>query len=241
MLRGNCDLLAGKPTVITRGPHVLAVLALAIGCGQGLSTPRAGARPNDADTRTPIESRNEPGPAEVGSSVGDALPAPSDVRGVDETAPSPGPQSKQFPAAVGGDFDFGEGRMTITSNTFEGPVTLTQSIATPPRLGPVGATHELSVSPRMKTKIAARIRLRVPAAWKGEVSTWQLAYFKPKPADPPGLWLPCNQAEPVSDERALEGEAPPFDVGIEHFALLRRCGGGTGCDPALFCLSGLCQ
>jgi hypothetical protein len=248
MFRGNCDRFAGKPTVIA------GAIVFAFACGQGLSTPRAGA---DANPRGRMDSQagSQPDVSGTGGSstpqtsndasndAGDTInqpDLPSDAV-LETNAPSPGTQMKQFSAAVGGDFDFGAGRFTITSNTFEGPVTITQSQVVPVRLGPVATTHEVSVSPRMKTKIPARIRLRIPEAWKGDASTLQLAYFKPKPSDPPGLWLVCNQAAPTEDERAIEGEAPPFDTGVEHFALLRRCSGSTGCEPSLFCLSGLCQ
>jgi hypothetical protein len=55
------------------------------------------------------------------------------------------------------------------------------------------------------------------------------------------LWITCQDAAVTKDERAIEGDAPGFDNGIEQFALLRRCAGGVACDPSLACVSGLCQ
>lgn len=248
---------------------VTLVAALAIACGPGLSTPRAmpGSPTSDAGVNVPLDQRQD---RQARDEVGNVVDMPSNDNAAEPSAGAGGVvggspsgdggapvgdtftdatsangstlQMKQFASAVGGDFDFGAGRFTITSNTFEGPVTLTQVITPPPRPGPVALTHELSVSPRQKTKIPARIRLRIPADWKGDSSAWQLAYFKPKPSDPPGLWLVCSNAAPVSDERAFEGESPPFDNGVEHFALLRRCSGSTNtCEPPFVCLSGLCQ
>jgi hypothetical protein len=226
----------------------------ATACGQGLSTPRASSPMKDGGTNSSVDQRDDRGgsvTSETSPDQGPVLvpdadeprdtnPPPTDVNQLPMEMPLA--QTKPFPPATGGDFDFGAGRFSITSNTFEGSIVLSHTIATtPPRAGPLGATHKLSVSPTMKTRVPARIQLRIPTDWQGNLSTWQLAYFEAKPADPPGLWLACAEAAPAADERALEGKSPPFDEGFEHFALLRRCSDSKDCVSPFTCLSGLCQ
>jgi hypothetical protein len=225
----------------------MPVLLCLVGCGQGLYSLEHD-RTGDSAVATPATpDAGMSARADTTSRTDSAMPPfdgpPTTVLpdGDDDAGASTDAQTRLFPPATGGYVDYAGARLTVNSTTFDGQVTVTIGLATPPRLGPAGNVYEVAINPRVRTRTPARILLRAPADWAGSLDEWQLAYFKPKPDSPPGLWITCQNATVLAAEKSIEGEAPGFDTGIEYFAFLRRCTGPGTCGALLSCVSMLCQ
>jgi hypothetical protein len=203
----------------------------AVGCGEGLHSP------GRANSWTDVDALPDP----VVLPPPPRLPAP-DLRPPDDTPPdSPLSASRSFPVGEGGTFEFENARLTASSQTFDRTVLVSMARGQPsPRPGPAAEVYQVVLSPPLATRVPARFRLRVPAGSPPDEEL-QLAYFKPKPEDPPGLWIPCQTTVRDSENHTIEGIAPGFDRGEEHFALLRRCLDSITCGPLLACISTLCQ